>query len=222
MTTTFKPLAIIFDFDGVIVDSEVPASNALAESLTAIGLPTSFDDAIRLYVGHNRQETERRIAEQLGGSIPDAFDAIRIERARHWFGKGLEAVPGAADFLARTTHHPRAIASSSQRAYIEWALGKTGLASHFGAHLYSADGMARGKPHPDIYLKAAAGLGIAPELCLAFEDSPVGASAAVAAGMHTVGLCAASHIADRAAHADALRAVGVQQIAFGFEEIGLL
>lgn len=221
MTNTFLPSAIIFDFDGVIVDSEVPANHALAESLTAIGLPTSFADSLRLYCGHNAQETERRIIAQLGRPLPPEWNTIRLERGQHWFGKGLEAVPGASAFLERATPLPRAIASSSRLSYIAWALRKTELAGHFGTHLYSADGMARGKPHPDIYLKAAAGLGIPPEDCMAIEDSPVGASAAVAAGMHTVGLCAASHIMDRAAHADALRAVGVHRIAFSYDEISI-
>jgi HAD superfamily hydrolase (TIGR01509 family) len=217
----FAASALICDFDGVVVDSEVPASRALAESLSAIGLPTSVEDVIRLYVGHNRQDTDRRIVEQLGRPIPSEFDAIRMERSKHWFAQGLSAVPGVSDFLDQLAHLPKAVASSSRASYIEWALGNIGLAHHFAGHIYSADGMARGKPHPDIYLKAAAGLGIDPEHCLAIEDSPIGASAAVAAGMHVVGLVAAGHIADRHAHAETLRAVGVHQIALTFADVGI-
>lgn len=220
--STSAPSAIIFDFDGVIADSEVPANRALAESLTAIGLPTSFEDSLRDYYGHNWQETERRIAARLGGPLPDDFRETHRTRARAHFAQGFAPVPGAPDFLSATTHLPRAVASSSNPDYIRWALERFDLHGHFAEHVYSADGMARGKPHPDIYLKAAQGLGIAPAECMAIEDSPTGASAAVAAGMHVIGLCAAGHIADPAGHADALRAVGVHRIAFGFEEIALL
>ena len=215
------PKAIIFDFDGVIADSEVPAGHALAESLTAIGLPTSFDDVQATYYGHNAQETARRIEARLGRPLPANFRAAHRARSQAWFARGFEPVPGASDFLAKTTHLPRAIASSSRAAYIEWALDRFGFAAHFGPHIFSADGMERGKPHPDIYLIAAKGLGIAPKECLAIEDSPTGAAAAVAAGMRVVGLCAALHIADRETHAASLHAVGVHKIAFSFGEIML-
>ena len=94
-----------------------------------------------------------------------------------------------------------------------------GLADHFGRHLYSAADMDRGKPFPDIYLAAARGLGSAPGECLAIEDSPVGARAAVAAGMHVVGLVAAGHILEPADHAEQLRAAGVHEIVHSFAEI---
>ena len=215
------PKAIIFDFDGVVADSEVPAGHALAECLTAIGLPTSFDDVQANYYGHNWQETVRRIEIKLGKPVPEGFREQQRRNAQAWFARGFDPVPGASDFLIKTTHLPRAIASSSRAAYIEWALERFGFASHFGPHIYSADGMERGKPHPDIYLIAARGLGIAPNECLAIEDSPTGSSAAVAAGMHVIGLCAAGHIADREAHAESLLAVGVHKIAFSFRELVL-
>ncbi|HUQ13928.1 MAG TPA: HAD family phosphatase [Novosphingobium sp.] len=211
--------AVVFDFDGVIADSEVHANQALAESLSEIGLATTYDDCLRDYCGHNWQETQRRIELRLGGPLPADFRETHREHGRVLFGEGLAAVPGAADFLDRLADRPRAVASSSRREYLDWALGRLGLAHHFGEHLYSADGLARGKPHPDIYLTAAHGLGVSPERCLAIEDSPVGAQAAVAAGMTVVGLVAASHIADRARHAEQLRSVGVHTIAYAFEEI---
>ena len=213
------PKAIIFDFDGVIADSEVPAGHALAESLTAIGLPTSFDDVQANYYGHNWQETQCRIEAKLGRAVPDGFREQHRRNAQSWFARGFDPVPGASDFLAKTMHLPRAIASSSRAAYIEWALERFGFASHFGPHIYSADGMERGKPHPDIYLIAAKGLRTVPQDCLAIEDSPTGAAAAVAAGMHVIGLCAAGHITDRKSHAESLRAVGVDRVVFEFGEI---
>lgn len=213
--------AIIFDFDGVIADSEVPANHALAESLTAIGLPTTFKDSLTYYYGHNWQETERRIITQLGRPLPENFRLTQRENARKWFEQGFEPVAGASEFLGQLGQLPRAIASSSRAEYIHWALDRFGLASHFGQHVYSADGWDRGKPHPDIYLAAAKGLGVAPATCLAIEDSPTGASAAVAAGMTVIGFCGAAHIADPKAHAEILRAVGVHHIAFTFDEIAV-
>ncbi len=215
------PSAIIFDFDGVIADSELPANHALAESLTAIGLPTSFAQSLDWYCGHNWQETRCRIEARLGGPLPDSFVGDHNSRALAAFEIGLGPVEGVEAFLLRSGEIPRAIASSSQADYISTVLDRFGMSAAFGTHIYSAYGMARGKPQPDIYLQAAKGIGIAPADCLAIEDSPVGASAAVAAGMEVVGLCAASHIMDREGHAESLRAVGVHRIAFSFEEIDL-
>ena len=212
---------IVFDFDGVIADSETIANATLAETLTAIGLPTSYDDSLREYCGHNWRETERRIVERLGRPLPSDFREMQRRAARARFEREMAAVPGVAKFLDRTRHLKRAIASSSSIEWLAFALERIGLAHHFEGHLYSAANMDRGKPFPDIYLAAARGLRLQPEECMAVEDSPVGASAAVAAGMHVIGLVAGGHIADRAAHADELRAVGVHQIANSFAEIAI-
>ena len=214
--------AIIFDFDGVIADSEVRANRTLAESLTAIGLPTTYEESLRDYCGHNWQETERRIVARFGGPLPPDFREQHRERAIRMFAEGFAPVPGAPAFLDALGVLPRAIASSSSPAYIANSLDRFGLAHHFGGHVYSADGWDRGKPHPDIYLAAAKGLGVDPALCLAIEDSPTGARAAIAAGMTVVGFCGAGHIVDQAAHGAILRGVGVHRLAFAFEEISVV
>lgn len=211
--------AILFDFDGVIADSEVPANHALAASLTAIGLPTSYEDSIARYCGHNWQETQRRIEALLGAPLPPDFRAAHRVRARALMADQLAPVPGVADFLAATRTLPRAIASSSHADYIGWALDRFGLRDHFAGHIYSADGWDRGKPHPDIYLAAAAGLGVDPATCLAIEDSPVGASAALAAGCYTIGLLAAGHIHAPDAHREKLQAAGVHAIVTSYDEL---
>lgn len=211
--------AIIFDFDGVIADSEVRANKTLAESLTAIGLPTSYEDCLREYYGNNWQETERRITLRLGRPLPPDFREQHRERALRMFAEGFSAVPGAPEFLDMLGARPRAIASSSSPAYIAMSLDRFGLAHHFGRHVYSADGWDRGKPHPDIYLAAAKGLGLDPAMCLAIEDSPIGAQAALAAGMTVIGFCGAGHIADRAGHGEVLREVGVHHVALTFDEV---
>lgn len=214
-----EPQAIIFDFDGVIADSEVRANLALADSLTAIGMPTSYEDCLRDYYGHNWQETARRIETRFGRALPGDFRQWHRDRARNSYMDSFRAVDGVAQFLALHRAIPRAIASSSRRDYILWALDLFGLGDHFEGHVYSADGWTRGKPCPDIYLAAARALGVEPRLCLAIEDSPTGASAALAAGMTVVGFCGASHITDRKAHGKTLLEVGVHRLAFDFDEI---
>lgn len=211
--------AIIFDFDGVIADSEVRANLSLAESLTAAGMPSTYDECLRDYYGHNWQETQRRIEARFSRALPVDFREQHREWARGRFMEEFDAVPGAADFLATLGPLPRAIASSSRAEYIGWALGLFGLGHHFSDHVYSADGWDRGKPFPDIYLAAAKGLGVDPAQCLAIEDSPTGAMAALAAGMTVVGFCGAGHIVDRAAHGKMLRAVGVHHVALTFDEM---
>lgn len=213
--------AIIFDFDGVIADSEVRANQSLAESLTAVGMPTSYDECLRDYYGHNWQETQRRIEARFGRPLPVDFRQTHRVRARARFMEGFDAVPGAPAFLDMLGATPRAIASSSRAEYIDWALGLFGLRHHFGDHIYSADGWDRGKPHPDIYLAAAKGLGVDPAACLAIEDSPTGAQSALAAGMTVIGFCGASHILDRTVHGEILRGIGVHHVALGYDEISL-
>ena len=213
--------AIIFDFDGVIADSEVRANRTLAESLTAIGLRTTYEECLRDYCGHNWQETERRIVARFGRPLPPDFREQHRERAIRMFAEGFAPVPGAPAFLDALGALLRAIASSSSPDYIGNSLDRFGLAHHFGGHVYSADGWDRGKPYPDIYLAAAKGLGVDPAHCLAIEDSPTGARAAIAAGMTVVGFCGAGHIVDRTAHGAILREVGVHRLAFAFEEISI-
>ncbi len=214
--------AVIFDFDGVVADSEVRANLSLAESLTAAGMPATYDECLRDYYGHNWQETQRRIEARYGRPLPANFRETHRERARARYMEGFDAVAGVADFLDTLGATPRAIASSSRAEYIGWVLGLFGLGHHFGEHVYSADGWDRGKPFPDIYLAAAKGLGVDPAAWLAIEDSPTGAQAAIAAGMTVVGFCGAGHIVDRAAHGAMLREVGVHHVALNFDEIMIL
>jgi HAD superfamily hydrolase (TIGR01509 family) len=196
--------AVIFDFDGVVADSEVRANQCLAESLTAIGLPTTYEDSLRYYCGYNWQESEKRIVEKLGGPLPADFRERHRELAKIKFAEGFDPVAGVCDFLASLGDVPRAIASSSNVDYIRNALKKFGFTDTFGEHVYWA---------------AAEGLGVDPAQSLAIEDSPAGATAAVAAGMTVIGFCGGGHILDRDAHAEKLRAVGVHHIAYDYDQV---
>ena len=111
MMTARAPAAIIFDFDGVIADSEVRANRTLAESLTAIGLPTTYEECLRDYCGHNWQETERRIVDRFGRPLPADFREQHRARAQIRFAEGFAPVPGARKFLDPLCPRPRAFAS---------------------------------------------------------------------------------------------------------------
>jgi HAD superfamily hydrolase (TIGR01509 family) len=186
--------AIVFDFDGVIADSEAIANRVLAQCLSEIGLATSYEDALDLYCGRRWSECIATIETRFGGPLPARFLESCYARTQQEMDRGLTPVPGVVEFLAQTAHLARAIASSSREDYLATTLARLALDHHFAGRLFSATDLARGKPHPDIYLRAAAGIGIAPSECVAIEDSPIGVAAAAAANMRVVGLCAASHI----------------------------
>jgi HAD superfamily hydrolase (TIGR01509 family) len=213
--------AIIFDFDGVIADSEVHSNQTLADFLTAWALPTTFEDCLRDYYGSNWQEVEKQVVARLGKPVPSNFRTQYHEFALSRPTQRISPVRGAVDFINTLDAMPKAIASSSSFDYISRVLGEFRLARHFTNNIYSADGWDRGKPHPDIYLAAARGLGVEPTQCLVIEDSPAGVQSAVAAGMQVIGFCAANHILDKVLHADKLRAIGVHQIANSFDDIRL-
>ncbi|HEY8123465.1 MAG TPA: HAD family phosphatase [Myxococcota bacterium] len=209
--------AIVFDFDGVIADSEAIANRVLAACLSEIGLATSYEDALDVYCGRRWSECVAQIETRLAAPLPTGFLERCYARTHEQMERALAPVPGVADFLARTAHLARAIASSSREDYLAAALARLGLDHHFGGRLFSAADLARGKPHPDIYLRAAAGLGVAPEGCIAIEDSPIGVTSARAANMHVIGLVAASHI--RPGDAERLSAAGAHRVARSYAEI---
>ena len=213
--------AVIFDFDGVIVESEILSGKVLSQSLTAAGLAISPQDAVTRFFGQRLRDTMPTFFAEHGRIMPPNFirDVRVLDDAIH--AAELVAVEGAADFIAGLGDVPRAIASSSSGDVIERNLEKVGLRAAFGTQIYSAALLERGKPYPDVYLNAASGLGIKPAYCMAIEDSLIGARAALAAGMHVIGLTVGTHIFDKSAHDIALRALGVHQVAHSFADIAL-
>lgn len=201
---------IIYDFDGVLADSEVLANLALAEALTAFGLPTTLDDSIARYMGKRWSEMAPVIEAGLGRILPPTFlDDLKLATFAR-FRETLKPVPGAIDFIVKYAALPRCIASSSSVERLQVCMEVLALGSHFPDAIFSADAVPRGKPHPDIFLYAADKIGVAPEHCLVIEDSPNGVRAGLAAGMCTVGLCAGSHI--RAGHAERLSDAGAFEV----------
>jgi HAD superfamily hydrolase (TIGR01509 family) len=214
--------ALIFDFDGVIADSEGLVNQAMADTLTGLGLPTSLEQSLSTFLGKRWPEVmalvEARLAAQgRAGTMPASF-SDDLKTAVHVRFRGhLAEVPGARAFIRAHAHLPRAIASSSSADRLALCLDVLGLAEDFGSHVYSADLVTRGKPDPDIFLLAAERLNADPADCIVIEDSPGGIRAARAAGMTAVGLAAAAHLP--AGHAEALRDAGAHHIAANWDDV---
>ena len=209
--------ALIFDFDGVIADSEAIANTVLAETVTGLGHATTLDQALARYMGRRWTEVVAEIEAAIGKPVPSNFsDQLKFATLER-FRTDLKEVSGATAFIRRFSHIPRCIASSSSIDRLQLCLSVLGLEAEFGDHVYSADMVARGKPHPDIFLYAASKLGVNPNECLVIEDSAGGIRAAVAAGMTAVGLSAASHI--REGHDLKLHDAGAVHLAQSWSDV---
>jgi HAD superfamily hydrolase (TIGR01509 family) len=209
--------ALIFDFDGVIADSEAIANTVLAEVVTDLGHSTTLDQALARYSGRRWDEVVAEIEAAIGKPLPADFSGELKRATLNRFRTDLKEVNGAAAFIKRFSQISRCIASSSSMDRLKLCLSVLALEAEFGSHVYSADMVARGKPHPDIFLFAAGNLGVNPEQCLVIEDSAGGIKAAIAAGMTAVGLCAASHIRD--GHDLKLRDAGAVHLAHSWSDV---
>jgi len=208
---------IVFDFDGVIADSEMLANTVLAETLTELGLPTSLEDSYRLYLGKREADEIAAIEAALGRRLPAGFARDLEARTLARFRRELRAVEGARDYIDTFTHLARCIASSSSPHRLAMCLEILQLDQAFGDRVFSATQVARGKPHPDIFLHAAERMGIDPRKTIVIEDSPSGVQAGVAAGMTVIGLLAGSHIQE--GHKARLKSAGAHFIAQTFTEV---
>jgi HAD superfamily hydrolase (TIGR01509 family) len=207
---------LIYDFDGVIADSEVLANAVLAEMVTELGLPTTLQDAYGLYMGKRFTEVMSAVAGSLGRAPPPAFASDCQARTLARFREELRSVNGVRRYLDAFAHVPKCIASSSSPDRLALCLELLGLQSEFGRNVFSASAVARGKPHPDIFLHAARQMGVPPSRCVVLEDSPSGVAAAIAAGMMVIGILAASHI--QRDQRDRLGSAGARHVAQSFEE----
>jgi HAD superfamily hydrolase (TIGR01509 family) len=181
--------ALIFDCDGVLIDSEYLASRVESEQLHAVGLDLSVAEAHDLFLGETVDGVLDAIAARTGNR-PGALWVYNWAFATaHTFMRELKAVNGvgAAVESLRKRGHRMAVASQSPLARVQLSLQVAGLGGQFGEHIYVTSMVARPKPAPDIYLLAASRLGAAPAECIVIEDSPAGAAAARAAGMRAIG-----------------------------------
>jgi HAD superfamily hydrolase (TIGR01509 family) len=185
----------IFDCDGVLVDSELISNDVLARMLTEQGLPTTLAQARRDYQGLLLADIAEHARQRLGRALPEGWLA-RFERRRaEVFQRQLQAVPGAGETVARLSAAGFAVcvASQGKLAKTQLSLELTGLRGLFPEHaLFSAYHVARGKPHPDLFLHAAHAMGFDAADCFVVEDTPSGVAAAVAAGMPVFGYAADS------------------------------
>ncbi|HZC37524.1 MAG TPA: HAD family phosphatase [Sphingomicrobium sp.] len=211
--------AIIFDFDGVLLESEFEGNRQLAELLTDLGHRTSVDEAFKHYAGLSGPQFIDAIEVRIGAPLPPEFYPRQKAGAARALRDGIEAVVGAVDFvLALPPELPKAVASSSSTSWIRTHLAHLGLTQAFGDHVYSGrEHVAHGKPAPDIYLHAADRLDVPIGGCVILEDSEIGATGALASGARVIGLAAGQHCLD--GHADALRALGVEEVANSFDEV---
>jgi len=177
---------VIFDCDGVLVDSEPISNRILAERLTAIGLPTTTEESIRDYMGRSWKTDQEIIERRLGRPLPDGWVEAYHAEVIAAFATELEPVAGIAPALD-AIEMPSCVASSSAHPRIRAALGATGLLGRFEGRIFSATDVEHGKPAPDLFLHAARSCGAAPERCVVVEDAPPGAEAGRRAGMDVLG-----------------------------------
>ena len=214
--------AIIFDFDGVLLESEFEANHQLAELLTELGHPHDAADTIRHYTGLSGDDFVAAVERRIEARLPPEFHDRMKEKSRQALKEGIEAVAGAVEFVrALPPDLPKAVASSSSTKWIRGHLAHLGLTDAFGEHVYSGhEHVERGKPAPDIYLLAAERLGVDIARSVILEDSEVGATGAVASGATVIGIAAGRHCSD--GHADMLRAKGITHVAHSFDEVARL
>jgi HAD superfamily hydrolase (TIGR01509 family) len=180
---------VIFDCDGVLVDSEGISNAVLASALRGLGLAISAQEAHDRYRGmflsEIRADAERRLGAPLPSDFVETFEHAREEA----FRASLQPVPGAASVVreVRAMGFDVCVASQGKLSKTELTLSLTGLRDLFGPDaLFSAHSVARGKPAPDLFLHAAATMGCAPERCIVVEDTMIGVTAARAAGMRAI------------------------------------
>ncbi|MCX4512453.1 HAD family hydrolase [Streptomyces sp. NBC_01619] len=184
---------VIFDNDGVLVDSEPISNTILAGYLTELGHPTSYEDSLRDYMGAAVHRVHDLVLERTGRRLPADFDETLHSRVFAAFERELEAVQGTDAVLGKLTADGVAycVASSGSHERIRVGHRKTGMDAWFrDENIFSAQDVGRGKPAPDLFLHAAERMGVAPERCVVVEDSPLGVAAARAAGMDVYGFTA--------------------------------
>ncbi|WP_437098791.1 HAD family hydrolase [Streptomyces sp. enrichment culture] len=184
---------VIFDNDGVLVDSEPMSNRHLAAYLTELGHSTTYEDSIRDYMGSAMHRVHELIEARTGQRLPADFDDVFHARVFAAFERELKPVPGIADVLEKLTADgvPYCVASSGSHERIRVGHRAAGLDRFFDdGRLFSSQDVGRGKPAPDLFLYAAERMGTAPERCVVVEDSPLGVQAAVAAGMDVYGFTA--------------------------------
>ena len=211
---TVRPGAVIFDCDGVLVDSEPLMNREFSAMLNELGLSYTAAETTRTFMGRSMKSCMQIVETQLGHAVPPGFFDVLDQRAYAVFERHLTPVPGVElllDALDRIGL-PYAVASSGSHEKMRTTLGITGLLPRLTGRITSATEVAHGKPAPDVFLLAAERLNVAPQNCVVIEDSLLGIEAANAAQMRVVGYAAMID-------ADAMRTAGATWIAHTMPEV---
>lgn len=214
-----NPALVIFDFDGVVADSEVISLTSLRETLRDFSFEMSLDDVRRRFLGASLEKIVSTFVEGGRSDEASAFKSAWEAALFARFRAELSPVPGVAALLDRLKAKglPYCIASSGTLERIGVALEAMSLTDRF-PHVFSAEHVTRGKPAPDLFLHAAAAMDARPEECLVIEDSPFGITGARRAGMRRLGFTGGAHLAEiREAHAALLKEAGAETVVDRFD-----
>jgi HAD superfamily hydrolase (TIGR01509 family) len=195
---------VIFDCDGVLVDSEPIANRVFCAMLNELGLPVTLDDMFERFVGLSMPQCMRLVTDMLGSDPPEDFVHRLHSRTDAALRQHVTAVPGVSEVLEAIAPLPICVASSSGHDKIRLMLAATGLLGRFENRIFSVADVAHPKPAPDVFLHAARSMGALPARCAVIEDTPTGVRAGVAAGMRVLGFCAhtpAQRLREAGAHA---------------------
>ncbi|PYF01453.1 HAD superfamily hydrolase (TIGR01509 family) [Rhodopseudomonas faecalis] len=203
------PKLVIFDCDGVLVDSEIISCREYAAVLTEHGYAISADQVFARFLGRSAQDTRAEVEAELGRSLPASFPDRLKDRLNAAFAAELQAIPHISAALD-ALRQPACVASSGSHDKIANSLRLVGLHQRFVPHIFSAADVARGKPAPDLFWHAAQRMGAAPADCVVIEDSVSGILAARAAGMVALGFCGGSHCGS--GHGALLAQAGADQV----------
>lgn len=207
---TNKPKCIIFDCDGVLVDSEAITFSVLGELCADLGLPLTHDELEDNFLGKSLNSVMAFITARIDGELPEDFEAQFRAGTFARFKTDIKPVPGIKALLAEVKV-PICVASSGPPHKIRLNLELTGLTDYFGDNIFSCYDLGKWKPDPAVFLHAAATMGFAPTDCVVVEDSPAGVKGAVAGGFRVFGLA-------NKKNARALRAAGAEVI-FSLDEL---
>ena len=210
---------IIFDCDGVLINSEELASEICIEAVKEVGLNLTLHEYADRYAGNPVAEIWRMVERDAGRSLPEGFQGRVDQMVFRRFSTELAPIHGVVDVLRGSTH-PRCVASSTQLPRLRENLGTVGLLDHFDPHIFSGSQVKRGKPAPDVFLFAASQMGADPARCLVIEDSLTGVTAARRAGMNVIGFGGGGHVSASLEHR--LRDAGALHVAKSMQEIGEL
>lgn len=195
MAFSLSPSLVVFDCDGVLVDTEPVANRLLVSLLAEEGFHLSYEECRRLFVGRTMQAVQDHVEAALQRQLGADWPTYVRDRTLAAFAEGIEPVAGAGEVLRglKARGLPFCVASSGRFEKMRFTLGATGLLPLVEDVLFSAEEVAHGKPAPDLFLHAAARMGHEPCNCLVIEDSVPGVQAAVAAGMDVIGYAGDPH-----------------------------